>query len=131
MVAPFDIFRAESKGAVLWLGAAEDLDRAKARVQVIGASKPGTYVILNQTTGNNVMVNVDCRGELTISMSSPFEILRIADNEGVLIEGAQSLDVAMVRVGDLRQNAPGDYVVVSRVTGKRILFTANGAIRRT
>jgi hypothetical protein len=64
MIAPFDIFKAEAGGAVIWLGAEENLERAKARIQSMGTSKPGSYVILSQTTGNKLSFEVDSRGEL-------------------------------------------------------------------
>lgn len=66
MVDPFDIFRAEANGSVVWLGVAEDFDRAKARVQSIGVSKPGTYIILSQASGSTISVQVNAHGELTI-----------------------------------------------------------------
>jgi hypothetical protein len=64
MIAPFDIFKTEADGSLVWLGTAENLDTAKARVQSQGASKPGMYLIFSQTTGNTLAVEVDSRGEL-------------------------------------------------------------------
>jgi hypothetical protein len=37
MTVRFDIFRLETNGGVLWLGSAESLENAKARVQEFGA----------------------------------------------------------------------------------------------
>jgi hypothetical protein len=48
----------------------------------------------------------------------------------VLIEAAQSLEDAMVRSVALGETVPGDYIVVSRSTGERILFMAGGGIKR-
>jgi hypothetical protein len=64
-------------------------------------------------------------------MLPPFDIMRIAPNEDLmLIEAAESLEVAMVRAVALRDSVPGDYIVVSQVTGKKLLFTAGGGITR-
>ena len=65
MLAPFDIFRTEADGSVVWLETADNLDNAKAHLQSIGASRPGMYLILSQVTGNKLSVKVDVRGELT------------------------------------------------------------------
>lgn len=65
-------------------------------------------------------------------MIPPFDILRIThSNQPVEVEGAQSLDAAISRVSVLRENDPGDYLIISRVTGKKILFSANGGVRRS
>ena len=65
-------------------------------------------------------------------MLLPFDIMRIVQNEEpMLLEGAPNLEDAMLRANALRESAPGDYLVVRRATGKKILFSANGAIRRT
>lgn len=56
MIAPFDIFKAESEGKVRWIGSAVDLETAKKRAQVVGQSDPGEYVILSQITGNRLSV---------------------------------------------------------------------------
>src|SRR5260370_21515812 len=49
MLPPFDIFKVESSG-LRWMEVAVDLERAKARVKVLGASSPGEYMILNPNT---------------------------------------------------------------------------------
>ena len=64
-------------------------------------------------------------------MAQPFDIFKIAqDGEPVWLEAAQSLDAATARVNALRVNAPGDYMILSQRTGKRIVFTAGGGIKR-
>jgi len=55
---PIDIFRVEPKG-VLWLESTGSVDEARARIQLLGAQKPGEYVVLNQTTGNKLMIVAD------------------------------------------------------------------------
>jgi hypothetical protein len=52
---PYDIFRIESKG-VLWCGAAATVETAKDRIQKLADSSPGSYLILNQTTGHRIVM---------------------------------------------------------------------------
>jgi hypothetical protein len=52
---PYDIFRIESNG-VLWCDAVTTVETAKDRVQQLADSSPGTYLILNQTTGQRILV---------------------------------------------------------------------------
>ena len=61
-----------------------------------------------------------------------FDVFKIGGNgEPILLEAVQNLEDAMGRVIVLREGLPGDYVVVSQITGKKISFTANGGIQRT
>jgi hypothetical protein len=61
-----------------------------------------------------------------------FNVFMIGRNdELVLIEAAKDLDAAMKRVMGLRDSSPGSYLIVSQITGKKILFTANGGIQRS
>jgi hypothetical protein len=62
MVPPFDIFRVIKDGQPFWLEPAESLDQAKARVQELGASEPGEYLIFSQKTGHKVSIKVDPTG---------------------------------------------------------------------
>lgn len=53
-------------------------------------------------------------------MIPPFDIFRLVDDqEPVLIESEESLERAMARVSILRDITPGDYLIVSCVTGKK------------
>jgi hypothetical protein len=45
MVPSLDIFRIES-GGVLWCESAATIETAKARIQKLGLSSPGSYLIL-------------------------------------------------------------------------------------
>lgn len=65
MVAPFDIFQNLPDG-LRWIEASPDLETAKERVRVIGASSPGTYIIFSQKTGNKISIDVDSEGLLTV-----------------------------------------------------------------
>jgi hypothetical protein len=56
---PFDIFRAERNGSVLWIGSAASVAEANARVQELGMRSPGDYVLLNQKTGDKLVCRLD------------------------------------------------------------------------
>jgi hypothetical protein len=56
MTMPFDIFRMDRAG-VRWLESAESLDHAKARIRELAVSFPGDFILLDQKTGNKVVVN--------------------------------------------------------------------------
>jgi hypothetical protein len=65
-------------------------------------------------------------------MTSSFDVFKIAGNgEMIQIEPAETLESAMSLVAGLREKFPGDYVILSRVTGKKILFKENGGITRS
>jgi hypothetical protein len=59
MEAPFDIFRAEPDGNILWRGAAKTLDEAKTRVKEFAKSSPAEYIIINLQSGQKVTVAWD------------------------------------------------------------------------
>lgn len=79
------------------------------------------------------MTSIADGGSLSRSRSSnSYDLFKLAGNgEPMLIETKSDLDAAISRVIGLRENFPGHYLVVSRATGKRIFFTAQGALRRT
>jgi hypothetical protein len=58
MVPSLDIFRVESSG-VLWCEAAATVEAAKAHIQKLAISSPGSYFILNQETGQRTPVSVE------------------------------------------------------------------------
>jgi hypothetical protein len=58
MIPYLDIFRIESSG-VLWCGAVTTVETTQERVQKLADSSPGSYLILNQTTGERVVVKPD------------------------------------------------------------------------
>jgi len=58
MIPSFDIFKIDPYGSVLWRGAVESVEAAKARIQKLALSSPGEYLILNQITGHQVRVAV-------------------------------------------------------------------------
>jgi hypothetical protein len=58
MTPPFDIFQLETHG-MQWLGSAATLEDAKARVQELAVRSPGEYLLLNQKTGNKLVIKLD------------------------------------------------------------------------
>lgn len=58
MIPSLDIFRIESSG-VLWCEAVANVETAKARVQKLATSSPGSYLILNQRTGQRIPIMSD------------------------------------------------------------------------
>lgn len=59
MFHPLDIFKTDLDGGVLWRGAVENVEAAKARIQMLAISSPGEYLILDQKTGQRVLVTPD------------------------------------------------------------------------
>lgn len=55
MIPYLDIFRIESSG-VLWCGAVTTLETANDRIQKLADSSPGSYLVLNQKTGQHTVV---------------------------------------------------------------------------
>jgi hypothetical protein len=56
MLPPFDIFRREASGDVLWIKSAEDLKSASAAVRELMASAPHEYIIHSHRTNNDLVV---------------------------------------------------------------------------
>ena len=58
MVAPFDIFWVKD-GSPLWAESVQTFDDAKIRVQELGVSQPGEYLIYSQKSGNKTSIIVE------------------------------------------------------------------------
>ena len=57
MLDPFDIFKVERNGSVRWVRAIPDLERAKSYVvKILVIAAPADYLILNQRTGERVII---------------------------------------------------------------------------
>lgn len=56
MIAPFDIFRVDSPGGILWIEAVAELDAAKARVAALMQTTPCEYLIFSQITGHKISI---------------------------------------------------------------------------
>jgi hypothetical protein len=61
--SPVDIFRVDAKGA-LWLESAQSVDEATARIQQLGASISGEYMLLNHTAGTRLTIKVEGSGSV-------------------------------------------------------------------
>jgi hypothetical protein len=53
-----DIFRVETSG-VLWVESAATIEDAKARVQELAVGSPAEYIVLDQKTGNKLLIKLD------------------------------------------------------------------------
>lgn len=53
---PFDIFRCEALGSVMWLCTADDLDAARAKVAELMRNSPGEFLIANVATGKTFRI---------------------------------------------------------------------------
>ena len=56
MVEPFEIFRVSGDDQPFWLESATALDRAKARVEELGAWNPGEYLIYCDGSGDQISI---------------------------------------------------------------------------
>jgi len=56
VIAPFDIFRVDAPGEMLWIEAITELDAAKARVAALMQAKPCEYLIFCQQTGRKISI---------------------------------------------------------------------------
>ena len=59
MVPPFDIFRVESDGHLVWKDTAETLDLARLRIKILMLAHPADYVIYSQRTGHKTVIRAD------------------------------------------------------------------------
>ena len=63
MTAPIDIFEMENGGTVVWLGSAITVDDAKNRIRLLTQRTSGEYLVLNQKTGNKLVIKLAEIGE--------------------------------------------------------------------
>src|SRR5260370_18613108 len=114
MIPPFDIFKVESDGP-RWMEAAENLERAKARVKILATSSPGEYVIANQDTGEKISIKpktkrilfqigydetgINARAELLRRFGH--EVISVTNNEAAKIALSAYHDVDLFIVGHL------------------------------
>ena len=59
MTTPFDIFENEENGTVLWVGSAATIEEAKARIHQVAPHSSAEYLVLDQKTGNKVVIKFD------------------------------------------------------------------------
>jgi hypothetical protein len=86
MLPPFDIFRVETNGEVLWIKSAADLKSARLAVNELMASSPGEYVIHSHSTHNDLIVKPPERKH----KSKPV-IFQIAYDERLMVSRAELL----------------------------------------
>jgi len=55
MLPSLDIFKIDSDGGVLWRGAVKSFAVAQARIQMLGLSSPGEYIILDEDSGQRLL----------------------------------------------------------------------------
>jgi hypothetical protein len=53
-----DIFRVDTRG-VQWMDSASTIEDAELRIQKLGRNIPGEYLVLNQVTGNKLVIKID------------------------------------------------------------------------
>jgi hypothetical protein len=87
MLPPFDIFRVEPNGEVLWVKAAEDWKSARLAVQELMASSPNEYLIYSHRTNNRLRVKPRPAAERT---TKPV-IFQIAYDELLMASRAELL----------------------------------------
>jgi hypothetical protein len=56
MIAPFDIFKVDAPGGMLWIEAVAELEPAKARVAALMETTPSEYLISSQKTGHKISI---------------------------------------------------------------------------
>ena len=116
MLPPFDIFKVES-GGLRWMEVAVDLERAKARVKVLGASSPGEYIIHNHNTGEKISIKpptkrivfqigydekgLNARAELLRRFGH--EVISVTQNEAAKVALSSYRDVDLFIVGHTAQ----------------------------
>jgi hypothetical protein len=59
MLPPFDIFRVETDGHLVWKDTAQTLDLARLRIKILMVSQPADFVIYSQETGHKTVVKPD------------------------------------------------------------------------
>jgi hypothetical protein len=50
MEAPYDIFKRDATGTVLWVESVRDMEAAKARMRELAMRTPAEYVVFDQRT---------------------------------------------------------------------------------
>jgi hypothetical protein len=61
MHPPFDLFRQESAGSVLWLGVAASMDEANQKIAAHLTQIPANYLIVSLRTGTQQLISPPTR----------------------------------------------------------------------
>ena len=114
----FDIFRIQQDGALRWCESADSLESAKARVAALAEFAPAQYVLVNQQTGQKLIVD-PCHSALPepprpqVAMRRPkYHICRIDSENLRWVEQVEDLQRAEVRIQELKSAQPADYLVL-------------------
>jgi hypothetical protein len=73
MLDPFDVFKIEENGSVSWLRAITDFERAKSYVDMVRtAGMPADFLILNQRTGERIIIKAATEHRSSLSCAVGF-----------------------------------------------------------
>ena len=86
MLPPFDIFRVEDNGEVLWIKSADDLKTARLAVEKLIAASPHKYIIHSHNTNNDLVITPP-----TARRKSKPVIFQIAYDEQLMASRAELL----------------------------------------
>jgi hypothetical protein len=59
VISPFDVFRVDEQGVLLWCGDAETFESAKKKARLLAQSDRCEHVIFDQATGDRITVKPD------------------------------------------------------------------------
>jgi hypothetical protein len=118
MTPVFDIFRTEEDGSLHWCETAPSLEAATNRVREIGESTSAKYVIVDQETGEHIIVEAPTPASPPQSTNPTrtsqgwYHICRVDKEKLRWVEAAETLQIAETRIKVLKAFFPGDYLVL-------------------
>jgi hypothetical protein len=112
MSQQFCVFKVESHGSLRLIEAADDVERARARVKKLASISPGEYIIANQKTGERISIQSpvkqivfqigydekDLNARADLFRRCGHEVISVADNEAAkrALASIQKVDVFVV-----------------------------------
>jgi hypothetical protein len=60
---PFDLFLVEGTGGFRWIAATSTIEDAKTCAQQLAAKSPGEFILLDQRTGNKMVLKPESLGQ--------------------------------------------------------------------
>ena len=118
MVFLFDIFKIQVDGALRWCESADSLESAKARVAALADSAPAQYVLVNQQTGQRLIIDPSYPappGPPKPPEATPrpkYHICRVENENLRWVEQVDDLQRAEARIRALKSAHPADYLVL-------------------
>ena len=109
MLAPFDIFRVEPNGEVLWIKSAEDWKSARSAVQDLLASSPYEYLIYSHRTNNRLLV----KQRRPLKRTTKPLIFQVAYDEALVATRAALLEAHGFRVVSVVGNEAAKVALAS------------------